>query len=249
MKILIINPNTTETFTEAVQVAVDAYKSSDTEIIAVNPKAGPGTIESIFEEMMSGAPTLELFLANENKYDGFIIACYGNEGLVQAAREITDKPVIGITEASYYMACMLGRKFSVVTTGDRWESLLWDSVRLHGLEDRCASMRPTSIATSELEASGDDIVREHLLKESRKALQEDGADVILLGCAGMTGFDKELEAELGVPVIDGVVAALKFMEALIGYGVGTSKRKAYQPLEPVELHNLPPIFNEAYKGN
>jgi allantoin racemase len=248
MKILIINPNTTESFTKAVQVAVDDYKSADTEVIAVNPKTGPGTIESVFEEMLSGAPTLEIFLANEEKFDGFIIACYGNEGLVQAAREVTRKPVIGITEASYHMACMLGRKFSVVSTGDRWESLLWDSVRLHGLEERCASMRSTNIATSELEASGDDVVREHLLVESRKALEEDGADVILLGCAGMTGFDKKLEAELGVPVIDGVVAALKFMEALVGYGVGTSKQKAYQPLEPVGLHNLPPIFDQAYKS-
>ena len=201
MKILIINPNTTESFTKAVQLAVDEYKNSNTEAIAVNPISGPGTIESIFEELLSGGPTLELFLANETKYDGFIIACYGNEGLVQAAREVTHKPVIGITEASYYMACMLGRKFSVVTTGDRWESLLWDSVRLHGLEERCASVRPTSIATSELEASGDEILRQHLLKESRMALEEDGADVILLGCAGMTGFDKELGADLGVPVM------------------------------------------------
>ena len=248
MKILVINPNTTESFTKAVQDAVENYKNPGTEVIAVNPKTGPGTIESIFEEMLSGVPTLEIFLANEKEYDGFIIACYGNEGLVQAAREITRKPVIGITEASYYMACMLGRKFSVVTTGDRWETLLWDSVRLHGLEERCASMRPTSIATSELEASGDDVVREHLLKEARRALEEDGAEVILLGCAGMTGFDKELEAELDVPVIDGVVAALKLMEALVGYGVGTSKRKAYLPLDPVGLHNLPPIFDKAYRS-
>ena len=247
MKILVINPNTTESFTKAVQDAVENYKNPGTEVIAVNPKTGPGTIESIFEEMLSGVPTLEIFLANEKEYDGFIIACYGNEGLVQAVREITQKPVIGITEASYHMACMLGRKFSVVSTGNRWESLLWDSVRLHGLEGRCASMRSTSIATSELESSGDDVVREHLLKESRIALEEDGAEVILLGCAGMTGLDKELEVELGVPVIDGVVAALKFMEALIGYGVGTSKCKTYQPLEPIGLHNLPQIFDQAYR--
>jgi allantoin racemase len=248
MKILIINPNTTASFTKAVQEAVDKYKNVGTEVLAVNPTTGPETIESIFEEMLSGTPTLEVFLSHEADFDGFIIACYGNEGLVQAAREATSKPVIGITEASYHMACLLGRKFSVVTTGDRWESLLWDSVRLHGLESRCASMRPTSIPTSELEASGDEVVRQHLLKEARKAIEEDGADVILLGCAGMTGFDKVLEAELGVPVIDGVVAALKLMEGLIGYGVKTSKRNAYLPLDPVDLRNLPPIFKKAY-GN
>jgi allantoin racemase len=246
MKILLINPNTTASFTMAAQEAVDKYKNPGTEIVAVNPTTGPGTIESIYEEFLSGTPTLEVFLANEPKYDGFIIACYGNEGLVQAAREVTNKPVIGITEASYHMACLLGRKFSVVTTGDRWESLLWDSVRLHGLENRCASMRPTSINTSELEASGEEVVRQHLLKEARKAIEEDGADVILLGCAGLTGFDKELELELGVPVIDGVVAALKLMEGLLGYGAKTSKKKAYLPLDPVDLQNLPEIFKNAY---
>jgi allantoin racemase len=249
MKILLINPNTTPTFTKAAQEAVDKYKNVGTEVLAVNPTTGPGTIESIFEEMLSGMATLEVFLAHEAEYDGFIIACYGNESLVQAAREVTRKPVIGITEASYYMACMLGRKFSVVTTGDRWESLLWDSVRLQGLENRCASIRPTSIPTSELEASGDEVVRQHLLKEARKALEIDGAEVILLGCAGLTGFDKELEAELGVPVIDGVVAALKLMEGLLGYGVGTSKRKSYLPLDLVDLHNLPPIFSKAYDNH
>lgn len=247
MRILFINPNTSASFTRGIEVSTEKYKSSDTEVVALNPTSGPATIESIFEEMVGGAAALQVLLENIDDFDGFIIACYGNESLVQAAREITSKPVIGITEASYHMACMLGRKFSVVTTGDRWESLLWDSVKLHGLESRCASMRPTSINTSELEESGDDVVKFHLMKEARIALEQDGADVILLGCAGLTGFDKVMEAELKVPVIDGVVAALKLMEALIGYGMNTSKHKAYLPLDFVEIKNMPSIFANAYK--
>lgn len=246
MRILFINPNTSEAFTRGIEVSVAEYKAADTEVVALNPTTGPATIEGIYEEMLGAAAALQVFVENLDKFDGFVFACYGNEGLVQAAREATDKPVIGITEASYYMACMLGRKFSVVTTGDRWESLLWDSVKLHGLETRCASMRPTSINTSELEESGDDVVKFYLMKEAHVALEQDGADVILLGCAGLTGFDKVMQAELGVPVIDGVAAALKFMEALIGYGVGTSKYKAYMPLDPVELKNMPQVFYRAY---
>ncbi len=246
MRILFINPNTSESFTRGIEVSLAEYKAADTEVVALNPTTGPATIEGIYEEMLGAAAALQVLMENLDDYDGFVIACYGNEGLVQAAREATGKPVIGITEASYYMACMLGRKFSVVTTGDRWESLLWDSVKLHGLETRCASMRPTSINTSELEESGDEVVKFHLMKEARLALEQDGADVILLGCAGLTGFDKVMQAELGVPVIDGVAAALKFMEALIGYGVGTSKYKAYMPLDPVELKNMPQVFYRAY---
>lgn len=246
MRILFINPNTTESFTKGIIVSVAKYKAQDTEVVALNPSTGPATIESIYDEMLSGAASLQVFLENLDQFDGFVFACYGNEGLVQAAREATEKPVLGITEASYQMACMLGRKFSVVTTGDRWESLLWDSVKLHGLETRCASIRPTSINTSELEESGDDAVKAYLMKEARIALEQDGADVILLGCAGLTGFDKVMQAELGVPVIDGVVAALKFMEALVGYGMTTSKYKAYLPLDEVELKNMPSVFNKAY---
>lgn len=246
MKILIINPNTTPSFTTSVQNAVDEYKAPGTEVKAVNPSSGPGTIESIYEEILSGAPTLEILLTLKDQYDGFIIACYGNEHLAHAAREITNKPAITITEASFYMACMVAPKFSVVTTGDRWKQLLWDVVRLYGLEERCASIRPTSIATSELESSGDEMVRKHLLIEAKKALAEDGAEAICLGCAGLTGFDKELEEELGVPVIDGVVASVKLMEAMLGYRVKTSKRSTYLPIEPVGLHGLPPIFDTAY---
>lgn len=247
MKILFINPNTSESFTRGIEISTEKYKSANTEIVAMNPSTGPATIESIYEEMLGGAAALQVFMENIDDFDGVVMACYGNESLVQAAREATDKPVIGITEASYYMACMLGRKFSVVTTGDRWESLLWDSVKLHGLETRCASMRPTSVNTSELEESGDEVVKAHLMREARIALEQDGADVILLGCAGLTGFDKVMQAELGVPVIDGVVAALKLMEGLIGYGMNTSKHKAYLPLDPVELKKMPPVFYKAYR--
>ncbi len=246
MKILVINPNTTKSFTRSIDEAVALYKAAGTEVTAVNPTHGPGTIESIYEELLSGMPTLEILLAERDNYDGFLIACYGNEGLAHAARELSDKPAMSITEASFYMACMLGSKFSVVTTGDRWKQLLWDVVRQYGLEERCASIRPTSLATAALEAAGDEVIRTNLLHEARKALEEDGADVICLGCAGMTGFDKELEAELGVPVIDGVVAGVKLLEAMIGYGVKTSKRVAYLPLERIDLHGLPPIFNKAY---
>jgi allantoin racemase len=247
MRILFINPNTSESFTHGIEISTEKYKSADTKVVALNPSTGPATIESIYEEMLGGAAALQVFMENIDEFDGFIMACYGNESLVQAAREATDKPVIGITEASYYMACMVGRKFSVVTTGDRWESLLWDSVKLHGLEARCASIRPTSVNTSELEESGDEAIKAHLMREARIALEQDGADVILLGCAGLTGFDKLMQAELGIPVIDGVVAALKLMEGLIGYGMNTSKYKAYLPLDPVELKNMPPVFNKAYK--
>jgi len=144
-----------------------------------------------------------------------------------------------------YYACMLGYKFSVVTTNDEWGPLLWDAVKHYGLAERCASVRTTGLPVLALESSELDTGK--LIEEvARKAIQEDGAEVICLGCAGMAGLDKHLEQQLGVPVIDGVVAALKFLEGMVGYGVRTSKRRAFAKPARKELLNLPQVFDEAY---
>jgi allantoin racemase len=144
------------------------------------------------------------------------------------------------------MACMLGYKFSVVTTNDEWGPLLWDAVKHYGLAERCASVKTTGIPVLALESSEQDT--QSLIEQAAlKAIQEDGAEVICLGCAGMTGLDKYLEKSLGVPVVDGVVAALKLLEGLVGYGLHTSKRRAYAQPGRKELLNLPGIFGEAYR--
>ena len=245
MRILFINPNTSESFTEKIQLIASQYALPSTQVSAMNPASGPRSIESIYDELLSSAGTLELALGKLADYDAFVIACYSDHPTVYALREITDKPVLGIAEASMYMACMLGYKFSIVTTNDEWEPLLWDAVRHYGLAERCASVRTTGMAVLELESSEQDT---HSLIEraALQAIQEDGAEVICLGCAGMTGLDKHLEEVLNVPVIDGVVAALKLLEGMAGYGVRTSKRRAYARPARKGLLNLPEIFDRAY---
>lgn len=247
MRILFINPNTSTSFTEKIQLIVSQYASSGTQAVAMNPSSGPRSIESIYDELLSSPGTLELALTQLDNFDAFVIACYSDHPTVYALREITDKPVLGIADASMYMACMLGYKFSVVTTNDEWEPLLWDAVKHFGLGERCASVRTTGMAVLELE-SGEHDTQALIQQAALKAIQEDGAEVICLGCAGMTGLDKQLEQVLGVPVIDGVVAALKFLEGMLGYGVRTSKRRAYTQPAPRELLNMPPIFDVAYAG-
>jgi allantoin racemase len=248
MRILFINPNTSESFTEKIREVASRYALPTTQVVAMNPVSGPRSIESIFDELLSSAGTLELVLAQLENFDAFVIACYSDHPTVYALREITDKPVLGIAEASMYMACMLGYKFSVVTTNDEWGPLLWDAVKHYGLAERCASIQTTGMAVLALGSGEQD---EHALieVEARKAIQEAGAEVICLGCAGMTGLDKRLEEALGVPVVDGVVAALKLLEGLVGYGLHTSKRRAYARPGRKELLNLPEIFDRAYDEN
>lgn len=245
MRILLINPNTSQSFTDKIQAIAQQYALPNTQAVAVNPVYGPRSIESIYDELLSSAGTLELALAHREDYDAFVIACYSDHPTVYALREVIDKPVLGIAEASMYVACMLGYKFSVVTTNDAWGPLLWDAVRHYGLAERCASVRTTGMAVLALEA--DEQGTQPLIEQAaRKAIQEDGAEVICLGCAGMAGLDKYLEEQLGVPVVDGVIAALKLLEGLVDYGVRTSKHLTYAHPARKELLNLPPIFYEGY---
>jgi allantoin racemase len=247
-QILFINPNTSEHFTAKIQTVLDKYAAPDTIAKAVNPASGPRSIESIYDELLSTTGTLQIMIENLDEYDAFVIACYSDHPTVYAGREITDKPVIGIAEASMYISCMLGYKFSVVTTNKEWEPLLWDAVRHFGLTERCASVRTTGMPVLMLEAASPEETYQMILEASKKALELDGAEVISLGCAGMTGLDKKLEAELGVPVIDGVVGALKMLEGLLAYGIRTSKRLAYSQPGPKDLPGFAPIFSKPYKS-
>jgi allantoin racemase len=247
MRILLINPNTSHSFTDKIQAIAEKYALPGTFVQAVNPETGPRSIESIYDELLSSPGTLEVALANLENYDAFVIACYSDHPTVYALREVTDKPVLGIAEASVYLACMLGHKFSVVTTNREWEPLLWDAVRHYGMAERCASVRSTGMPVLALESASPEETYQMILEASRQAIEKDGAEVICLGCAGMTGLDKRLEAELQVPVVDGVVGALKLLEGLVGYGLRTSKRLAYSQPGYKELVGYADIFSQPYK--
>lgn len=247
MKVLIINPNTSEEFTRKIHQIAIKYASSDTEIVTQNPPRGPRSIESVYDELLSSAPTLMTAISKLEDFDGFIIACYSDHPTINALREISEKPVLGIAEASMYQACMLGYKFSVVTTNEAWEPLLWDAVKHYGLAERCASVRSTGMAVLELEHADECTTRQKILETSQAAIQKDKAEVICLGCAGMAGLDKELQQELGVPVLDGVVSAVTIMEGLIRYGVSSSKQRAYITPHHKKLLKMDSIFESIYQ--
>jgi len=138
-------------------------------------------------------------------------------------RELTDKPVIGIGEASMLLALPLGHKFSILSLKRKKIPQKEDLVKKYGLENRCASIRATGLGV----VANDKEKREKLIQEGEKAVTEDRAEVLILGCAGMAGMDKEIEKAIEVPVIDGVVSALMLIESLIRYGALTSKVGKY----------------------
>lgn len=233
MRILAINPNTTEAMTRDIESQARLYAAGDTEVEAISPRWGPASIEGHLEDELAAVATLEAIAERAGEYDGVIIACYGDPGLY-AARELSPVPVVGIAEASMLMACMVAHRFSVVTVLPRIRPMVEDVVARYGLTARCASVRATSLAVLDIERDPDAAERE-IAAEAARAIAEDGAEAICLGCAGMGPLDRRVQDTLGVPVIDGVAAAVKLLEALCGYGLATSRVAAFKHPEPKEL--------------
>jgi allantoin racemase len=158
--------------------------------------------------------------AEKEGYDAVIIDCMGDPAL-HAARELVDIPVLGPAEASMAMASIIGHKFSVVTVLQSVVPIFHRMVASYGFKERFASVRSIDIPVLELDR--EDEVKEGLATESRKAIDEEGADLIILGCTGMIGMAQELQKKLGIPVIDPTAAALKMAESIVDLGLSHSK--------------------------
>lgn len=248
MKLLIINPNTSDNMTNTAKVSAMGAKDEDTKITVISAPYGPVTLEGYFDEMLSTIAVLEVIQKEKANYDAFIIACFSNHPAIYAARQLTPKPVLGIMLAPLTLACFLGAKFSIVSTSDRWGPLLKSAVHDIGMNDRCASVRMTGMDVEELDKKSNEELEEIIAATARRAIKEDGAEVIVLGCCGMAGMDTRLSKELGVPVIDPVSAAVKIAEILIKLNLNTSQILSYAPVLPREQIGVPEIFADLYSN-
>jgi allantoin racemase len=226
MHIKIINPNTTNTFTARSLALGRAVAASGTEISAGQPAAGTPSVESHVEEAVAAIGVIEEVRAGEQAgVDGYVIACFGDTG-VHAAREIARGPVVGMTEAAFYAASMVAATFAIVTLPSRTRIHAERVLRETGLERRCVAIRAIDLGVLDLETQTA-AVEAAFLAEARRAIVDDHAEAIVLGCAGLSELVRPMTASLGVPVIDGVAAAVKMAEALVALGLGTSKSASY----------------------
>jgi allantoin racemase len=220
MRIKLINPNTTEAMTLSMAEAARDVAAPGTMIDAVTSLSGPVSIEGHYDEAISVIGLIDAMRADPDA-DAYIIACFGDPGLL-AARELTRAPVLGIAEAAMHAATFISTSFSVVTTLDRTRIIAEALVRDYGMQAACRRVRATDLPVLDLECP-DDRVNEIIFAECLRALDQDRCGAIVLGCAGMAGLVDYLRTRLPVPVIDGVTAAVKFAEALVGAGLSTSK--------------------------
>lgn len=189
------------------------------------PSLGPESVEGTFESYLAAIAVMDRVVRYSEPYDAVVPAGYGEHGR-EGLQELLDVPVVDITEAAARVAMLLGRTYSVVTTLDRAVPQIEDRLKLAGITDRCASVRASGLSVLELEEEPARAV-EAIVAEARRAVTEDRAEVICLGCGGMAGLDEKVTAATGVPVVDGVAAAVALAEGLVRLGLSTSKIRSY----------------------
>ncbi len=230
MRIRVINPNTTAAMTATIQRAAEEAAAAGTIIEAATSPTGPVSIEGYFDEAMSLPGLLmEIRKGDAAGADAHVVACFDDTGL-DAARQIAAAPVIGIGEAAFHAATLVAHRFTVVTTLSRSIPALEHNLMKYGFERR-ASVRAADVPVLALEDEKSD-ARARIDAEIARALEEDRAEAIVLGCAGMAKLARDLSAQYGCPVIDGVGAAVKLGEMLVTLGHKTSKRGGYEPGTP-----------------
>lgn len=203
--VLVINPNSNENVTAAIDKALDPLRTSDAPSIrCITVKDGPYGIESQQDFDVAAELVPETIRSSDQNVDAFVIACYSDPGL-RAARALTHKPVFGIAETGLATAIMMGGHIGVI-------SILPDSVDRHWayakelrLQDRVVGDLPVNLKVAQL--VDEDSVASKMLDCGKRLRDEFKANVILLGCAGMARYRQDLEDALEVPVIDPTQAA------------------------------------------
>ena len=236
-KLLIINPNTSKEMTLDIEKTINKCKSKNIDAFVQHPDFGPESLESFYDYSLATFGTIRFIEKEKENYDGILIACFGDPGLY-AIKEMVNYPVIGIAEASISISNLLGQKFAILVALDKAVSLMKDMVRQYGMEDRCAAIEPLNISVLDIEKNKEQNIKK-LIDVSKIAIEK-GAEVLILGCAGMTGMHKEIERTLNIPVIDPVECGYKVLEMMVLSKFNISKKGLYMtpPKKQIEKSKL-----------
>ncbi|MDR6861025.1 aspartate/glutamate racemase family protein [Variovorax guangxiensis] len=232
MRILVLNPNTSQGITERLMAAARPAAAAGTELVALTAPRGFPYIATRAEAQIGGAVALEMLAQHHGDFDAAIIAAFGDPGLF-GARELFDIPVVGMAEAAMLTACMLGKRFAIVTFAQALGPWYHECVESHGLTGRLAGIRMLDGRFNSVSDVQDE--KEQLLVElANLAVTEDEADVVILAGAPLAGLADKVKDRIPVPVVDQMAAAVKQAEALVSLKVrkataGTFRRPAAKP--------------------
>jgi Asp/Glu/hydantoin racemase len=237
MRILMINPNTTEAMTQRMLDAAQRAAGPATEIVPLTAPRGVPYIATRAEVQIGGAIVLEMLAENHAGADAAIIAAFGDPGLM-GARELFDLPVVGVSEAAMLTACMLGRTFSIVTFSRALGPWYRECVDMHGLTSRLASIR---MVDREFRAVND-VQDEHqdlLIAAANSAVSEDDAGVVIFGGGPLAGLADKVKDRIAVPVVDPLAAAVKQAETLRALNVRKAVKGTFRRPDAKATTGLP----------
>ncbi|PNS19679.1 Protein pim1 [Sphaceloma murrayae] len=230
IKILLINPNATKSMTEACIDMVATTLPPDVSVTGFTaPEPAPSAIEGNFDGVMSAAAAMRALIPIASEYDAFLVSCYSDHPLTRMIREEFKQPVIGIMEASLFAARTLGGRLGLVATGARSKVMGEDGIKYYGMEPFSAGVEHCGLGVLELEHKPEEEIF-GIMVGTAKRLVERGADVLTLGCAGMTKLKPVVEEAVGpgVPVVDGVLAGVHHLIGIVRLGGITAKAGLYK---------------------
>ncbi len=235
----LLNPNTDMGHTEAMAGVARGVLPDGSEVLAASPERGPASIESAADAVVAAAELLDL-LRSLPPQDAYLVACFGDPGL-DAARELTDAPVVGVGEAAYRAACLVAARFGVVTTLPRGIPAIQDAARRHGVGDRLAGVEALNIPVSE--QGGEHPATTEAIVAAADRLAARGAEAVVLACGGMAEVATAVQGRIGLPVCDGVAFGALLAHALWRAGLRTSSVGTYARPEPIPYRGQ--AFTEA----
>jgi allantoin racemase len=238
-KALIINPNTSPHMTEEIALTAKKVFQSPWECFVARAPAGPESLESWTDYHLASVAILPL-LDQYQDVDGVVLACFGDPGLY-LLKEACPVPAIGIAEASMSLALLLGARFGILAGMRRAVELMDSMVRTYGLEDRYAGTEPLDLRVLDFEKDHNKTL--NVLINASQELRQRGADVLLLGCAGLTAFSADLQAETQMPVIDPVEAGCRLLKNIYASGLNTSHVGLYSRAASQNMNSLEKVFS------
>ncbi|WQF89302.1 Putative carbon-nitrogen hydrolase, asp/Glu/hydantoin racemase [Colletotrichum destructivum] len=232
IRVLLVNPNSTRAMTDACVAMVESQLPSDVIVTGFTaPRPSPSAIEGSFDNVMSAAAAARAVLPLAATHDAVLVACYSDHALIRMLREeLPRQPVIGIMEASLFAARTLGGRFGLIAVSERSRVLHEDSIHHYGFSTSCAGVLSCGLGVLDLHEKSQDEVMGIMANVGKRLVEEKGADVLLLGCAGMTPLKPAVEAAVGddVQVVDGVLAGVHHLVGLVRMGGATAKRGVYK---------------------
>lgn len=227
MRVLLVNPNISDSVSDLIRAEAQRSASPGTEIEVLTAPFGVAYIETRFEAMIGAYATAQLAAEHHAAYDAMVVAAFGDPCL-NALREVLPCTVTGLTEAALASACLLGQRFSIVAISQRIRAWYRETVSAYGLDSRLASIRGLDEPLADIgNVQGNQ--GERLVALAERCVDEDEADVIVLAGAPLAGLARSLRGRLPVPSVDGVSSAVRHAETLVGLQPGRAQRGSFAP--------------------